>query len=299
MIGQRDHNNSCAVASRPIRALRCSLAAVVAWSLASCAGGGKAPRDGAERAVPGQALGLHSATDGDGGAVPAKSPAAVKETTGLGRISVRVNWLEAPAELRRSPGRDRCGDPLPAPLSIHTLGGVRNAVVWLDGLDARAATARPASGGRAPGVAVEGCRLRPRVTVSTSGPERVLVVRNGGEERQRVSMRPVGKKGEAIAFAMPLVGSRVSLPMAEPGLWQIAIAREPRVVSYVVVSGHSHVAMTDDKGVARLDSVPPGRHQLVVWHPPVRPGQPAIELRRDIEVDSEKAKEIAISLALK
>ena len=280
--------------------------------LLGCGGGGQASGEAAQQA---RDNGEPTGDSADPVQEPRDSDPAAPSPEGDrprgGKLAITVVWPEAPAALRGSPGRDPCGQRRPAPLGMHTLGGVRNALVWLEAPEAEPETGRnPAAPGNdagdttidpAPAIALDDCRLEPRVLLLPRQVE-TLIVRSDSEARQRVSMRrqsrhdrDKGSPGDAIDFWLPVVGSQVAVPMTEPGLWRIESASDPGAPSYVMSIGREHVALTDERGVARLEQVPAGSYTLTVWHPPVRAGQPAIH--RSVAIDTKKAREITISLA--
>ena len=286
------------------------MAVLAVLTLCSCTGGRQAASNGAksddpvDQAIPVAMPTAHESHDGAADErfsdpSPAAGPGG--KSSGRGRLSVTVEWPGAPAEFRRPAGRSPCGGLRRVPLGIHTLGGVRDAVVWLNRLDGREAASK-SSPGRPGALSLRDCRLEPRVVLMDGGD---LLVRSHSEQRERVVVRPlVGdvstskvKAREVLAdFWLPVVGVGVALPMTEPGIWQVHSKRDPVASSYVVVANHGFFATPDDRGVARLDRVPAGRYQLVAWHPPIRAGQAAVEIRREVTVEADKTGRIKIAM---
>ena len=252
---------------------------LLGFALAACGSNKKtaahaAPRDGGDAAVAtatpappavtpeGAAAPYHLApVDGDGGVVSA------------GSLAVRVTWSDPPAELLRSPGLNACGERVAPPVSVHTLNGLRDAVVTIEGIAAGMAPP-PARNAE---IAASGCALSPRVQVA-SRIGATLAVRTDDLVRHQVAIERQGKGAdEALAtLPMPLAGQRYRLPLDQPGTVH-AILDGDASDSWIVVPRTPYVAVTDNKGRVRFDGVPPGTYQVAVWHPPVeRGGAPAV-----------------------
>ncbi len=202
-----------------------------------------------------------AAADGDGG------------VAGAGSLSVRVTWSDPPAELLRSPGLNACGQRVAPPVSVHTLNGLRDAVVTIEGI--AAGVAPPPA--RTSEIAASGCALSPRVQVASRiGAE--LAVRTDDLVRHRVALERTGSGApEALAtLPLPLAGQRYQLPLDQPGTVHATLDGGASD-SWIVVPRTPYVAVTDDQGRVRFDGVPPGTYSVVAWHPPVeRGGAPAL-----------------------
>lgn len=251
---------------------------LLGFALAACGSNKKsashaAARDGGDAAVAttvpappatpaGTAAPYHLApADGDGGVV------------GAGSLAVQVTWSDPPAKLLRSPGLNACGERVAPPVSVHTLNGLRDAVVTIEGI--AAGMAPPPA--RTAEVAASGCALSPRVQVA-SRIGATLAVRTDDLVRHRVVLERQGKgAAEAVAtLPMPLAGQRYQLPLDEPGTVHATLDGDASD-SWIVVPRTPYVAVTDDKGRVRFDGVPPGTYQVAAWHPPVeRGGAPVV-----------------------
>lgn len=284
--------------------------------LAACAGGGQA----AEESVPGVERGALAPTEEAKGRVTGASgvsevpaaPAAEQAADlppGHARLVVTVEWQDAPAVLRRAAGRSPCGHPRRASLGIHTLGGVGEAVVWLGSLEEERESERGRAESRtaavAPMLTVRDCRMEPRVLVLTDVASRhapALRVRNAGEKRQRVAIHPfAGARDRPTPHAtevwLPVAGTQLAVPIAKPGIWLARGELDPDVPSYIVAASHSHLAMTNERGVATLPSVPGGEYQLRIWYPPVKADGPPVEIRRSVDLQPGKVTTLEVSLA--
>jgi len=325
--------------SRPLRRGPGSLGAATVQSvmlavIAACAGGGQ---DATEKAPPADPGGERSEPEPANPVEAPDAPSSAEEAglaPGHGRLVVTVEWQNAPAALRRAAGRSPCGHPRPTPIDIHTLGGVRHAVVWLGSLESApgdgsvtdrpdppetpeapdtpddddtgdTGLAAPDGDPGMPTLTVRDCRMEPRVLLLPDAGARraaALRIRNAGERRQRVVIHPFTRNREESSSDgtevwLPIVGTQRDVAMPGTGIWLIRGGLDPLVASYVVVAGHERVTMTDDRGVATLPGVPGGEYQLQVWHPPARPGEPAIEFRQAVNLESGKVTTLEVSLA--
>jgi oxygen-dependent protoporphyrinogen oxidase len=268
-------------------------ALALAGGLSACAGGNKAAPDGlaAEDAPAsdpsGAAAGLAPGDDSQPG-----------NAGDGGRVAVQVTWPDAPAALRRPAGRNPCGAWRPAPVHVHTLGGVAGAVVELRGVADRAEPARALDSKASPTeMAMRSCSLEPRVAL-LPGAGAELAIRNDDDRRHAVTIAPAS--GAAVYRAeLPLLGSQVALPMNEPGIWRLSAAVDAgasAVPAWLIVPAHSHTAMTDEQGAVRFERVPAGAYEAVVWHPPVAPGQRAIEARKPVSVTTGQTTSLTLAL---
>jgi oxygen-dependent protoporphyrinogen oxidase len=286
--------NSCiADARRVVRKVRASLGlALLACLMVACGGGKRSERtqgqhDGGDG---GAAIAEPAAPTTPEGAAPPYLLApldAEGAVIGAGSLDVFVSWSDPPAELLRSPGFDPCGRRRSPPVSVHTLHGLRDAVVTIEGI----------ARGRAPGPArptelvVDGCALAPRVQVASrlGAP---LAVSSASERRAEISLDRV-EGGDPVAhFAMPLIGQRYELPLADGGLYRATLAGTD--AAYVYAPPHPYVAITDEAGHARFSDVPPGSYEIVAWHPPIAAGAAPLVARGQVTVEAGGAAELTI-----
>jgi len=284
--------NACAgdagrIAHRIAARLVLPLALAMAVVAGACSCGSKSGGTGA--VSPGDAGGERKVAEA-GGAAP------VGAAIGAGAIEVTVEWLAPPAALLSSPGRNKCGAPLRAPVAIDALGGVAGAVVTLEG------TSRPvAMDAKAPpaALAVKDCQVTPRA-LRLAGPGEPLLVINDDERRHEVALTRLGDEAAPVAVVpLVLVGETVAVPLERPGLVRAATAEDPTAMSFVVVPEHADVAVSDEHGKVRFDAVPAGKYTVAVWYPPVAKGEPAIERRAEVAVSGGAVASATISLAPK
>ena len=231
-----------------------------------------------------------------------------------GSLEVTVSWLEAPAEARRPIARTACGLPTRAPVVVHTLGGVRDALVTLTPLAPQSdATADEPTGAPAR-LTVAGCRIEPRVSVAAPGAGAVSLS-SLDEARQQLIIQPASYHDQADTAAagrtdgtarpdqravdLPIAGAQSSLRFSRPGVFTVTVVGGERDPSYVVVPepGPEKYRITDERGQARFSDLAPGQYRVRVWHPPVpgSDGQPA-ELAREVAVTSGQTAELTVTL---
>ncbi len=265
------------------------LALVVA--LSACSGdAGRAARDGAPRREPGEtaAHAGHRALDGGG-----------KSSQG-GHVNIIASWQPTAASLG-SPGRNACGAASRAAVDVfirdkrEAVTALKYAVVELIGVEgARSSEAEPPLE-----VVVHDCRLGPVVS-RLPGVGATLALINDDERRHELRLEHLGD-GTAdptsiSAVSLPVVGQRAELTLAKEGIVRITTGSDEHDHVYVVVPGHSYVAIADATGVARLEQVPPGKYQVRVWHPPLARGGKPLTATATVVVEAGRAIEQVIPI---
>jgi hypothetical protein len=135
-------------------------------------------------------------------------------------------------------------------------GGIAHAVVAIKGL----AWGRPS-----PGVHVvnKGCRFVPHVTVAQPGA--VLEVTSEDPTLHTTHLYAPDNQS-LFNIALPMPGIIVRRPLQKStGPLRMACDTHPWMRGFVVVSGDRSV-VTGLDGVFNVADVPPGRHEISVWH---------------------------------
>lgn len=271
------------------------LLAVVAACGAKDQRSGEGRRDGGDAAIgvaPGGDAGEPAAPVTPPGTL---APYLLAPTDDAGAVVVKVVWKDAPVEVRASPGRDRCKAPRDPYAAVHTLHGVGDVVVWLDGI----------TSGKAPPaqvpvtIARRGCRLDPVVQIAPR-VDADLQVGNFDETAAEVTVTwadalEVATPAVTVArFNLPVVGHSVAMPLGRP--WLIAVTSDAGTdPAYLVVPPHPYVALTDDTGAARLSEVPPGTYPVRAWLRGLA-GQPARLAEGTVTVEATVEAEVTLSL---
>ncbi|HSJ65632.1 MAG TPA: carboxypeptidase-like regulatory domain-containing protein [Gemmatimonadaceae bacterium] len=142
-------------------------------------------------------------------------------------------------------------------------GGVAGSIVWL--ADARRGRALSAS--RRFELATERCRLTPAVQPAIAGG--MLNVLSLDRLVHRLQFIRPGTEGTVGRVEQFDAGQVVPLEsvLSLPGPVTVRSDRFPWMEAWIHVFDHPYFAMTDRGGTFALDSIPPGRYTLVVWHP--------------------------------
>lgn len=172
---------------------------------------------------------------------------------------------DAPADSIVTPAADRelCGTAYPDSSVVHRGNGLANAVVWLT--DVKEGKALPVE--RRTEIINEDCRLTPRVQAVVAGT--TVNVRN--EDRLAHTTRFVlgGAGGDTLA-RVPLTDDGQVVPnehiAAKAGMVAVTCAQHAWTRGFIAVVESPYYAVTDQSGTFRLDSVPPGKYHLRVWH---------------------------------
>jgi hypothetical protein len=220
----------------------------------------------------------------DGGVVMAPDDAGAGP-----RVVVHVEWKDAPAAVRASPGLDACDDPRPGFARVHTLEGVADVVVWVDEPGVFATTAKPT-------ITVRRCHLEPgvlladkQVRVSSAIGDRVDV-----ELKSADAIGDVEPKDVLASFTLPVIGHTTAVEV-KPGV--VAVTTSASVdPAYVVIPPSAVAAVTDDTGDAVLTGLAPGDHPVIAWlHGGA--GQPAKTARGTVTVKAGEKATLTLSLA--
>ena len=143
-------------------------------------------------------------------------------------------------------------------LVIGTGGSLGNAVIWIEGITAGAATRRAELE-----LDQRGCRYTPRVQAAAIGSQ--LTVISSDATLHNVHARD-GKRS-VFNLAMPAKGMRVRRPLARPGVIEVKCdAGHTWMHAWIHVFNHPYFAVTAADGRFSIPNVPPGRYTVKVWH---------------------------------
>ena len=276
-----------------------TLAATLATTLAACSGTGKTKPTSAND--DGGAV-SKSSTDGtDGASATGTAPVSAfsadfsiieLDESNSGSIEVSVIAPSPRAKLLASPGVNGCKKPRRGELAVHTLGGVPGSVVWLEDIKRGHDKTTQLTAIRQ---RLRECNIDPRVTavgrldaslnVSTSSESaRELQVAHGAD---LASLSVVGR------LPMTPIGRGFAVPMKTAGLYRVH--GDGVDGGWAVVTGTPYIAPTDEKGKARLSSVPSGTYSLRAWHPPVAGASVAKAV--SVTVEAGKVATVVIDLS--
>lgn len=142
-------------------------------------------------------------------------------------------------------------------------GGVVESLVWLEGI--RRGKSLPAS--RRFELTTDRCRLTPSVQPAIAGG--ILNVLSLDRLVHRLQFSRAGTGGTLDRVEQFTEGQVVPLEsvLELPGPVSVRSDRFDWMDASIHVFDHPYFAVTSSGGSFAIDSVPPGEHRLVVWHP--------------------------------
>jgi len=155
---------------------------------------------------------------------------------------------------------DVCGRTLADPTVQHRGPHLAGAVVWLTGITA----GKPLPLTRRYDLVTETCRLLPRVQTAIVGG--MLNVRSVDQVTHATRfvrgtdtlvVIPETEEGQVVPTPKPLTAA---------GLVEVSCDRHPWSRGWIAVFDQPYFTMTDADGGFAIDSVPPGRYAIWVWH---------------------------------
>jgi hypothetical protein len=137
-------------------------------------------------------------------------------------------------------------------------GGVRNAVVFLDGI----AAGKPFPADSRPVLDQRGCWFHPHVQVLAAGATLEILNNDGILHNVRTSPG----NNPPINMAQPKFRRVMTTSFARPDIVKVSCDVHVWMTAWLFVAGHPYHAVSGDDGGFALDGVPPGTYTLRVWH---------------------------------
>jgi hypothetical protein len=183
-----------------------------------------------------------------------------------GVLSGVVRFVGAPPKLepiRVNKNRDVCGDVKESEaLVVGTDLGVRGSIVLLDGIT---------RGKKAEGeLLIDNlkCLFTPHVGAVMAG--RRARVRNSDAILHNTHGFLAAGSGRQTVFnlALPSAGQVIDITkkLTRPGPVRVLCDAHPHMFAWVYVHTSPYFAVSDARGVYRIESVPPGTYQITMWH---------------------------------
>jgi hypothetical protein len=183
-----------------------------------------------------------------------------------------------------------CGSSLPNTALVHADSGLGNVLVWLTDVQ----EGKPLPIERRTELLNERCQLVPRVqgvvvgtTVNVRSDDRLphttVLLRAGSSDT--LGRIPLTDDGQVVP------NEKLA---TKPGMIEARCVQHSWTRGYIGVFGHPYFAVTEATGTFRLDSVPPGRYQLIAWHE-----RGADRIEREVEVKNGEAAVINIKVKLR
>ena len=157
----------------------------------------------------------------------------------------------------------RCGTQITTHPVQQSAGSVTDVVVWLD--DVR--TGKPLPEGRRVELAHEKCQYSPRVQAAIA-PSTVNVL-NDDRSVHLTTLSRVGAERPLVSIPFTDDGQVVPVETAArvAGVVEARCREHPWAEAYVATFDHPYFAVTGADGRFRIDSIPPGKYLLKLWHP--------------------------------
>ena len=231
-------------------------AALALATTGACGRSNGAAADSARGAAAHGAGAFASSTGGDYSTVAIPAPGAIRGTVTI--------TGDIPEDSLVHPTSDvpTCGTDLVNTTIDHNGPLLAGAVVWLDGIRA----GKPLPLVRRYDVINEGCLVTPRVQAAIMGG--TLNVRSRDPVTHRTRLVRAGETKPIALVTETDEGQVVPLDHAleVPGQIEIRCDQHPWTRGYIAVFDHPYFAVTTANGDFELDSVPPGKYTLKVWH---------------------------------
>lgn len=134
------------------------------------------------------------------------------------------------------------------------------------------------------------CRFDPLVGIAFRG--RNFVIKNSDPMFHNVKLSVIlqDKRMTVYNLNFPKKDQFMTMPIKVTGLHQIKCDAHSWMRSYIYVSEHPYVAITDSSGNFEIKDLPPGRYKVKIWH------EGFDEVTKDVEVLSGKTSELSLTL---
>lgn len=193
-------------------------------------------------------------------------PYTVRALESIGRLTGTIEIDGAPpADSVIQPGIDQqvCG-------AVHTRAGIERrgsrpsgVIVWIDGLR----SGKPLPLDRRFEVANERCLLMPEIQAVIAGGTLNVRNRDALEHRTRIVRRD---GGDVLASIRETDEGQVvpnEQVLARPGILELTCTTHAWTHAWIAVFDHPYFAATTSDGAFAIDSIPPGRYAVKMWHP--------------------------------
>ena len=194
---------------------------------------------------------------------PLATPYKTVPLPAFGRIAGAVTFAgPAPQDsiTHATTDADVCGATLVDVTTRARGSRLVGAVVWLTGITA--GKAMPYT--KRFDLMTQGCRLIPRVQTAIVGG--TVNVRNADATTHRT--RFVRDGAEIVTVPETEDGQTVPAEsvLATAGLIEVDCTIHPWTRGWIAAFDHPYFTMTNDDGQFTIDSIPPGRYRVTVWH---------------------------------
>jgi len=168
--------------------------------------------------------------------------------------------LLGPRKIKVTKDQDYCGEAIPdETYLVNSIGGLKNAVVFLEQTPANAVPSR-----KEHILNNSGCRFVPRVLTMIKGEK--LIVKNSDLKLHIV--HAYLDKRTVFNLSLPFRGHTIEITrkIDKAGILQVNCDTHAWMRGYIHVFDHPFFAVSDEQGSFTILDVPPGRYSLRAWH---------------------------------
>ena len=208
---------------------------------------------------------------------------------GGGAIVGEVKFAGTPPEpkvVKVNKDNQACGNEKKSEeLVVGPNKGIQWAVVSLP--DGKGSAPKPA---KKPTLEQKTCQFHPHVLLVPAGAE-VDVTNPDGVLHNIHSFPTVNP---SVNKAQPKFKKVMEVKFGDkPEIVRVQCDAHSWMLGWVVLMGHLHYAVTDEKGAFKLENVPPGKHKVEVWHETLG------KMTKEVEVKAGAETKVAFELAKK
>ncbi len=156
--------------------------------------------------------------------------------------------------------QDYCGEAIPdETYLVNPIGGLKNAVVFLEQAPANATPSR-----KEHILNNSGCRFAPRVLAMIKGER--LIIKNSDPKLHIV--HSYLDKRTVFNLSLPFRGHTIEITrkIDKAGILQVNCDTHAWMRGYIHVFDHPFFAVSDEQGSFTIPDVPPGKYTLKAWH---------------------------------
>ncbi|HEY4305259.1 MAG TPA: carboxypeptidase regulatory-like domain-containing protein [Gemmatimonadaceae bacterium] len=229
--------------------------------------------------------------DSAAGSVDLASPAYTPSSlTSIGSVSgtIKLDGVMTPDTTTITIDQKVCGMRVPSAVEA-TANGLGDVIIWI--ADAKTGKALPTT--RRLELSSEDCLLDPRVQATVSGStvnvfndDKALhnLVFLDAATGDTIQHMPFFNNGQVVA----------SEKLAKhAGIVEVRCAQHPWTRAYIAAFDHPYFAVTEKDGKFAIDSLPPGKYTVNVWHEGMK--QP---LTQQVQIDAGGAAKLDLAVKI-
>jgi hypothetical protein len=238
---------------------RCFAAVLIATSLLGCSGDDSQAGDRFRAAFPRREDSSAGTLDLGGASYQASKLGAVGTVAG----TVTLDGSAAMQEMVPVTKDQRvCGLSAPGAFETNTKRQLSDAIVWI--ADVNTGKSMPID--KRVTVSSEDCQIDPRVQATINSA--TVNVFNDDKLLHTIVFLRVGTNDTLLKLPFFNVGQVVPTEKLAKmsGIIEVRCLQHPWTHGYVAVFDHPYFAVTEQDGSYNIDSLPPGKYRMMIWH---------------------------------